>query len=148
MQRDAITAKLKTATRLLVAACGNGEGAATATRVSRQMLDRYREPSLVEHAPIDVIADLETACGNPIVTRALCELAGGQFFPNLLRGSTSLVKRLSKVSSSAGKTVSDTIDALEDGEIDAVETARLLEDLTALRQVVTEAIVALESGGV
>ena len=68
---------LKTAMRRLTRAVGGQESAASITRVrAHQTIGRYGRPQDAEHAPVDVVADLEADVGEPIVTRVLADLLG------------------------------------------------------------------------
>lgn len=68
---------LKAATRALVAANGTQQQAAAVTRLDQSDLSRGGSNSLPDRfLPLDVIADLEAASGEPIITRALAELSG------------------------------------------------------------------------
>lgn len=67
---------LKQASKRLVKACGGLESTALITRVGHSELARYYDPSEKLFMPIDIVADLETDCKNPLITRALAQLMG------------------------------------------------------------------------
>lgn len=69
--------KIKAATRKLVKLAGGLDAAADQCRVKKSQLDRYGSPHEPEHfIAADVIADLESDVGQPIVTTALAEAQG------------------------------------------------------------------------
>lgn len=70
---------LRSAFRGLVRLAGGARAAEQISRVSHQALDRYGSvnPDHADRfAPVDVIADLEAECGEPIVSRMLAEMSG------------------------------------------------------------------------
>lgn len=70
---------IKAAFRQLTKLCGGLEAAALDTRVGKSSLGNYGNVNMPdEFAPADVIADLEAAVGEPVVTRALAKAAGYQ----------------------------------------------------------------------
>lgn len=69
-------AALKLASKHLVKACGGVESAALITRVGHSELARYYDPAEKLFMPVDIAADLETDCGNPLLSRALANLSG------------------------------------------------------------------------
>jgi hypothetical protein len=78
--------RLKRRTDKLIEACGGLVTAAHETRAGKSSLANYADSR--DHgaaanmwAPIDVIADLERAAGEPLVTRELARLAGYDLLP-------------------------------------------------------------------
>jgi hypothetical protein len=78
--------RLKRRTDQLIDACGGLVAAAEETRAGKSSLANYSDSR--EHgaaatlwAPIDVIADLEKAAGEPLVTKELARLAGYDLLP-------------------------------------------------------------------
>jgi hypothetical protein len=78
--------RLKRRTEKLINLCGGLVDAAEETRAGKSSLANYADSR--EHgaaanlwAPIDVIADLEQAAGEPLVTRELARLAGYDLLP-------------------------------------------------------------------
>lgn len=59
--------------RRLIDACGGGVVAAKICRVGNSQLSDYCQPHGEGFMPADVIADLETFCGEPIYSQALFE---------------------------------------------------------------------------
>ena len=73
-------AALKTAFRLLTNACGGLDAAAAACRAHRSTLEQYYSARPECHTvfpALDVVADLEAAAGQYLVTEALMRLATG-----------------------------------------------------------------------
>lgn len=137
-QRDYLG--LKAAFRRLVVMAGGGNEAAAQTRVAQQGLDRYGSAA-PEHedrfAPVDVIADLEAACGEPVVTRRLAELAGYVLSPlPATKGSVSLTRVSAEAMRKVSKVFADLGEALEnDGTIDFDEDAQLHADIMEAHEV-------------
>lgn len=121
---------LKAATRNLVVRNGGGNEAAVQTRVGQQALDRYGSTSC-EHAdrfsPIDVIADLEAACGDPVVTRKLAELSGHVLVPVPVASRCDSVIDIvtAKAVATLGNLLTEIAEAKADGKITGEEAAAL-----------------------
>jgi hypothetical protein len=68
---------LKTGFRVLVQHCGGLEAAAAATRVAKTALAAgYDQEAADRFAALDVVADLERAAGEPVITRLLAAMHG------------------------------------------------------------------------
>lgn len=75
---------LKAAARQLVKANGGAVAAATVTRGDHQSISRYgsAHPDNADRfMPIDVLADLESECEQPVLTRELARLSGHVLVP-------------------------------------------------------------------
>lgn len=59
--------------RNLIVACGGLEEAATACRLGKSQLSNAQNVNQDSFLPIDVVAELEAYCGEPIISRALFE---------------------------------------------------------------------------
>lgn len=132
---------LKATFRRLVVLVGGGNEAAAQTRVGQQALDRYGSIS-AEHedrfAPADVIADLEAACGEPIVTRKLAELSGHVLVPlPVVQGSTA---RLDQVTGKALMEVGQVFTRLGEARADGVICDN---EAAALKREIGEAVTML-----
>jgi hypothetical protein len=78
--------QLKRRTEKLIDRCGGLVDAAMETRAGKSSLANYQDsrehgPASNMWAPIDVIADLEKAAGEPLVTKELARLAGYDLIP-------------------------------------------------------------------
>lgn len=74
--------RIKAGTRDLLEACGNARAAALHTRLQQPRLDACASDAQPrDFLPADVVADLEAACGRPVLTAALAELAGCALVP-------------------------------------------------------------------
>ncbi|ODT50289.1 phage regulatory CII family protein [Devosia sp. 63-57] len=123
-------AALKAATRQLVTHAGGAVAASAVTRGGHQNIGRYgsAQPDDGERfMPADVIADLESECGQPVLTRALAKLSG-----HLLVPEPSVVKSgtaLGAITARALKETSDVFVALAegwgDGRLCAADAARV-----------------------
>lgn len=63
--------------RRLIDACGGLDEATAACRVGKSTLSTYQNPAETAFMPADVMADLESYCGEPIYSRALFEARPG-----------------------------------------------------------------------
>jgi hypothetical protein len=70
--------RLKAAWRDLVEACGGPDRVSKLTRArNHSLITEYGKPHCLDRfPPLDVIADLEAECGQPIVTRVVADMAG------------------------------------------------------------------------
>lgn len=123
-------AALKAATRQLINAAGGAVAAAAVTRGGHQNIGRYgsAQPDDGERfMPADVIADLESECGQPVMTRALAKLSGHLLVPEprVVRSGTAL----GSVTAKALKETSDVFvalgEGLGDGRLCAADAARI-----------------------
>lgn len=73
--------QLKQATRKLIHGLGGLEAAALHTSVGKSLLSEYQFSHAERTMPIGVVADLEVAAGDPVVTRTLARLAGCALVP-------------------------------------------------------------------
>lgn len=121
---------LKGATRQLVTAAGGPVVASSITRGDHQGISRYgsTHPDHVDRfMPIDVVADLESECEQPVLTATLARLSGHLLVPvpNVV-GSGSV---LGVVTAKALKETSEVFvalaDRLGDGTLSATDAAHI-----------------------
>lgn len=133
---------IRQAERDLVTACGGPSNAARHTRISQQAISRCLSAD-EEHAlrflPIDVVADLEAACGQPIVSRAVASLL---FFvlvpaPEALRvsgGALDLVQKVSALLAEVSDVSGGVAESLRDGAVSNDERVRLHREVREAMQ--------------
>lgn len=123
-------AAIKAATRKLVSHAGGPVAASAVTRGGHQNIGRYgsaQADDAERFMPADVIADLESECGQPVLTRALAKLAGHLLVPEprVVRSGTAL----GLITAKALKETSDVFvalgDGLGDGRLCAADAARI-----------------------
>lgn len=124
---------LKAATRALVERLGGIEAAAAVPgcRVGKSVLAAAYAPSEPGSAAIDVIAALEAAAGEPLVTAELARQAGCRLVP-LVEAAESDALILGRLAASmaAGGRLADTVArALADGALSPTERAQAQADL-------------------
>jgi hypothetical protein len=136
-------AGLATATKRLIAELGGLEAAASVTRVRPPQLSDYGSPHVAQYMPADVIADLETVAGRPLLTEALARLQGYALLPLSPRGPDDLALHLARIGQGVGVLFGRVSEALLDGTIDAGERQDILSALTVVHRVVGEALGAL-----
>lgn len=120
--------RLKAAFRELTRRAGGQEAAAQVTRLrGHQTIGRYGRIQDAEHAPIDVVADLEAEIGEAPVTRALAALAGLIVIPRPpVDADEEWTRHLGAIAREAGETISRIGEALaDDGKVSAAEIRKL-----------------------
>tara|TARA_R110002110_G_scaffold64634_3_gene178552 strand:+ start:99 stop:653 length:555 start_codon:yes stop_codon:yes gene_type:complete len=127
--------RIKAASRELYTLAGGLERAAAGTRVAKTKLQGAGSSS-PEHETVflaaDVIADLEAAAGEPVVTRELAHLAGYELYclprPD---ADEKWVGLLGEISGEAGEIIAKLAEALRD---DGIVTAREVRQLDLIGQ--------------
>ncbi len=133
---------LKSAVGRLLDLFGCQEAAAEVTRIRRQELSDYanrRNPDCEDrHMPIDVVFDLETEIGDPVVTRELARRQGFLLVhaPDVAAGIGGIEALTGKALKETGDAVAKIGAAIDDKVIDAGEADTLPREID-------EAIVAL-----
>lgn len=143
---------LKAATRQLVNSAGGTVAAAAVTRGDHQNISRYgsAHPDNVDRfMPIDVLADLEIECEQPVLTKELARLSGHLLVPvpKVVRSGTALGMITAKALKETSEVFVALADAMGDGRVclaDAEKIGREIDDalskLAALKlQVLAEA---------
>jgi hypothetical protein len=118
---------LKAATRQLVNAAGGTVAAAAVTRGDHQSMSRYGSAHPDRFMPIDVLADLESECEQPVMTRELARLSGHLLVPVPLVARTG--SALGVITAKALKETSEVFvalaDGMGDGKLNAAEAAKI-----------------------
>lgn len=129
---------IKRASRALLEASGNARMAAAHTRLQQPRLDACAsEEQPRDYLPADVVADLEAACGRPVVTAALAELSGCALVPlPAFREAESDMEALVTAARESTEAVAAAWAALSDGVVTPAERR-------TLRREVREAVAAL-----
>lgn len=129
---------IKAATRDLMAECGGVTRCAQVTRSDAGNLSRYGNPQEGQFMPLDVAADLEAECGDPIVTRCLASLShvGLVDRPRPVRPADH-VRAIGDIAREVADVISAQSSAAADGVIDESEAAEVVKEAL-------EAIAALE----
>ena len=133
---------LKAAFRCLVKQAGGQQSAASITRVDHQRIGRYGRVHEDMQAPLDVVADLESDIGEPVVTVILADLSGYILVPKpSALEHTIWASRLGSLAKESGEAIAKLGQAFgDDGTITGDESRKL-----NLRQEVREAMEALAS---
>lgn len=130
---------LKTAFRVLVARCGGLEAAAAATRVSKTCLAASYDGNAQDRWPaIDVIADLETAAGEPVVTKMLAAMHGYALV-HVEPSAGSEVRAIAAVGERSAEIFAAFSNATADGVLTIEERAVLHRKMLDLVAVATDA---------
>ena len=121
---------LKAATRQLVNAAGGSVAAAAVTRGDHQGISRYgsaHDDNADRFTPVDVLADLESECEQPLLTRELARLSGHLLVP--VPRSVGSGTALGVITSKALKETSEVFvalaDAMGDGRICTADALRI-----------------------
>lgn len=146
---------LKAATRLLVEANGGVDGAAAQSRVGRSQMARYFSAEAPDLMPVDVVADLENACGVAYVTAGLAHLSHGCYVPVAPFGETADWGVLGAEEELAharlhAELIKDLGDFVSPGRVDSAEAPglrdRLDKDLRALLGLRAHLTLVIEGG--
>ncbi len=123
--------RLKVSTRMLMRNMGGVESASNFTRVQHAQLGAYQNINKPEHfAPIDVIADLEHEIGDPVVSKALCAMAGGYFMPATFYGDQPVfATHLAEIGKEVSEVMQAAGTALTDGTISKGEAQDLISEI-------------------
>lgn len=123
--------QIKAATRSLIKNCGGAEWASSVTRVNKTVLSDYQNVKRPDfYMPADVVTDLEAECGDPIVTKLLCSLAGGYYVPLPTQvGDEVLPAHLAQIGKEVADVFSAVSVALADGQLSAEEKDRILSEI-------------------
>ena len=113
---------IKKATRDLVTACGGLIAASQICRVGKTTLQKYYDPRQPDFfVPLDVVFDLEQACGENIIARALSNGAASK--PDI-----EFADHLLKSIKEFGEVASAIHDMNADGRQTAVELRKVAEE--------------------
>lgn len=136
---DATYLAIKAAFRDLVTACGGPKLAADKTRGCQSRMSEAMAPHETERFPaLDQIADLEAECGIPFVTRHLADMAGFDLVPRSVAAghSSKPMAIAAQMAASLGELQVAYAAAIDDGELTAVEQAKLRGALNQHREAI------------
>lgn len=134
---------LKVASRSLVRELGTLDAAATVCRWGKSALAEACDLSHGERTlPIDVVADLERVCGEPVVTRVLAGLSGHVLLP--VRGASGPeASAIAHVLAGAAGLGAKFAAAMDDARVSAAERQGLKDALLALHTACADGLAAL-----
>lgn len=130
---------IKAAFRDLVNACGGPKMAAAKTRGCQSRISEAMAAHEIERFPaIDQIADLEAECGVPFVTRHLADMAAMDLVPRSVSHShaSKPMAIAAQMAASLGELQVAYAAAMDDGELTAVEQAKLRGALNQHREAI------------
>ena len=138
-------AAIKTASRALVRMLGGGEAASLACRYNGAALSEACSLHRTDRTlPADVVADLERAEGDPIVTRVLAGMSGHALLP--LRGvGGPEASAIAHVMAGAAQLGAEFAAAMADARVSAAERQALKDRMLALHGACLEALAALDA---
>ena len=126
---------LKGAARRLTSGLGGLDGAAACCNRKRSVIADYGNINAASHMPIDVVADLEAALGQPVVTRALAFIAGFELVPLALdAAAVDPVRAAARFSADVGKFAAAALQAEADGQLSTQEIDGLITDAHTIVQ--------------
>lgn len=134
---------LKMLTKALVQRIGGFEAAASYVRVGISRLHDYTDMKTDGFAPVDVIAALEEAAEEPLVTAELARRASHVLVPIDAQGEGEIAAAMSKLGKEVGDTFSAFGDAMLDGRMDRPEMERLARELAEVAAVARAGIAIL-----
>ena len=134
---------LKTGFRVLVQHCGGLEAAAAATRVAKTALAAgYDQEAADRFAALDVVADLERAAGQPVITRLLAAMHS-MALVHVEPISGCALRAIADVGEHASGVFAAFGRAMADGAITAAERETLRREMLDLVAVASEAAAIL-----
>lgn len=125
---------LKAATRQLVNAAGGTVAAAAVTRGDHQSVSRYgsAHPDNADRfMPIDVLADLESECEQPVLTKELARLSGHLLVPvpRVVRSGTALGVITAKALKETSEVFVALAEGMGDGKICAADATHIGKEI-------------------
>lgn len=122
---------LKAAFRDLVALCGGVNRACGLTVGCQSKMSEAMSPAHMERMPtLRQIADLESECAAPVVTRFLADMAGYSLAPLVAKATAQTMHaHLGQIIRDSGEFSASLAVALSDGSIDPAERAKLISQL-------------------
>ena len=143
---DAERRALKTGFRVLVQGCGGLEAAAAATRVAKTGLAAGYDQEAADRFPaLDVVADLERAAGQPVITKLLAAMHG-MALVHVEPISGCVLSAIASVGEHSGEVFAAFGRAMADGAITVAERETLRREMLDLVAVATEAAAILGKG--
>lgn len=138
--------QLKRATELLVKSIGL-EAAASLIVPEKSQVQRYYDRNSGQWIKLNDLRELEANAPEPLVTMALCRLAGGVFVPNidLAADEGTLAGMVMQLSKELGDVAGKVGMALADGVVTHGEAEGCLRELDDLARVTSQLRGALES---
>jgi hypothetical protein len=140
---DGLVTLMKTSVRALVLAC-NAPGQTGPERVeqmtgySRGTISRWCGDRYTDLPPLDVVFQLESAIGKPIVSRMLASLTGHQVVPlsedAMVSGAADLMSGVMRATGSHARFVAKAAEAMEDEVITPGEAKALLAKILKHQQ--------------
>lgn len=144
---DASYREIEAAARKLVKLCGGQEAAAFVTRVGHQALQKYgstEHPDL--SMPADVIADLESDIGDPVMTRKLADLAGYDIVRRKAGAPAPLTRQLTHLAKESSDVIGALAKGFDDGVIDAADRTEIEAEAHQLIGALHSLLATLKSG--
>lgn len=144
-QAAAIYAALKAGTRRLVDQAGGATSASQITRLDAPRLSRCGALSESMFLAVDVISDLETDTGDPILTRILARQAGFVLVPAPVAGARLGATDIGCLVKESGGVVSGLVASLEgDNRVTAQDARRF--DLLRQSEELVDIAMAIRNG--
>jgi hypothetical protein len=132
----------------IVAKCGGVKRAEDLTRVGQRVLYDYANPLRSDvFAPVDIVADLEKACGENLVTQGLALIGGGYFVKPTAAQQTRVA--FGRVMPSVGKDIGDLMRdafAATEGKLSEQDAVKLRDDIQRTMSDLALALGVLDGG--
>lgn len=134
---------LKTLFRALVDRVGGCEAAAACARPGRSQIASYYDMTSEAFAPVDVIADLEAAAQEPLITTELARRQGYVLMPIEPQGNGELPASMASFGREVAEVFSTYADAMADGNLSRGEAEDLERQLLDVVRVANGSIAVL-----
>lgn len=136
-------ASLKDAYSQLVDACGGDVPAGNIAQKSKSQIQRYTDEAEPDvHMPAPVIVALETACGEPFVTRFMAMATSHVLLNTKAQTDMPLAQDLAAVGREMARLFEEVGTAMADGKVASAEAAeieaRAMDGVNALVSVIAE----------
>lgn len=120
---------LKTLFRAIVDRVGGCDAAAACSRPGRSQIASYYDMTSEAFAPVDVVADLEAAAMEPLITAELARRAGYALVPVDAQGSGELPSSMAAFGREVAEVFATYAEAMADGKLERCEAEHLQRQL-------------------
>jgi hypothetical protein len=141
---------LKSASQILLTRVGGPRlAAAEITRGAESRLSEAASPQVPDRfLAIDQVADIESHCGDPVITRQLAALHGYDLVPQKETKLSEDSMRLAlKVTVEAGQLAQAVLEAIADGRVTPTELRDAMSRAQDVHAAVTQVIASLQGAG-
>lgn len=138
---------LRTAWKLLVAACGGVEATAAAVRVKKTLVSDYGNINIEgRFVPVDVVMDVESLAGRPLITQALARAQGCELVAVEAKSASTVALELARIGRDIGDLFANAARLLNGDGMTDQERAAIVRDLQDARMACSAALQLIDDG--